>query len=506
MERIEIPISFGGGLNSREPNGSLQPNQAHDLSNWVPSEAELRPRLPFSKFSTTTLPTTIYCRGIVTNFSSPDERVIMALTDTDATPDWTLWDIQKFDITSDAWTQIAGPFTLSDNSYDRVPLAFAVGDGKLIYSNPAFPSTGRARYWDGSVDTQIATDRTAGRAHAFHLNRWWTTGALDNPHHVKFTEIGDITNWNTSENFFPVGDADWPGLDLLVYDRGMLIGKGEGIWWLGGSTRDSFQLLPISRVGVGQGRSMCASPYGVFILNSDGLLCLWDGGEVEPIGDQFEPGPSSAGGTTISAQVSLAWARDRLYVCRQDHDFMYVFKPDTGAWSAETIHNGGRQYAYVAAEGVELYVGAEGEAKTDWPGGVRDDRWNALAVGLDQSQDGGFLYIGAAELPGSPLRKATLTSVYVQYFQSQNLSGDGAGEPLSVTAYDINAVAAPQTQTCGQKGQGTVNVERLDFGMPTSGYGWTLEFAASPTAAEGTVYHIQRAVAIVTVDDQRARR
>lgn len=509
MDQVEVPLVFGG-MNTVDPPSSLMPEESFEIRNWVPYRGGLRPRVGWSKFTETGMASLVACRGIVTEFyeTANVQQVIMAVSNEDATPDWTLYSIDVDDLAAGSWTAIDGPILVGSTTGDTRYLAFAVGDGKLLFSNREFPSN-RARYWDGAAAAQIATDDTAGLAHAYHLNRWWTIGAEDEPSFLKFTEIGDITNWNVSENFIPVGDGNVFGTDLCVYDRGMLIGKGDGIWWLGGSTRDTWQLLPLSKLPVHQGRAFCKSPYGVFVMGANGFLYLWDGGDVQPVGHQHQVTTGSgAGFAGYGGQVSLAWSKEKLYIAKTFAE-VSVYSPAEDSWVYEYIGANAARYPvdYMASMNEELLLtGPESEQKTTWPGAFRSDTMSANQESLDEEEDGDYYFIGGVQLPDSPMRKVTLHSIHVQYRMAQNLGGVGTGSGLDVKVYDVNNTEPSITKTIGKKAVGQTHVERADFGIPISGFGFSVEFASTPTEAESDIYQIQKATAVLTVDDRKARR
>jgi len=305
--------------------------------NWVPANGWLVPRESWLPNGITSLPSPLTSRGMHLGWRQAGAVSEIQVVHYDGT-NYDFW-AKELSTANEGSPEVTGAWTSRDANvlvssvYRDVPVNFTVGKSGagggtgdlLYYGNPGFdsggPNVARGRYQDTTAAAfEIGTDFTAGYTSAFHLNRFWIGGCPDIPGYLKFSEIGDVTSWNTSENFIPIGSDDVPIWDLLVWDRGLVIGKGDGLFWLGGSTLDSFQVIKISDIGCAPGRSMVVTPHGVYYIGSDTNLYLWDGGEVRKVNTKTQLATRtitvSLGGVIPIAFWTLAWCVDRLYISR----------------------------------------------------------------------------------------------------------------------------------------------------------------------------------------------
>ncbi|HET9672414.1 MAG TPA: hypothetical protein VFQ40_06150, partial [Actinomycetota bacterium] len=199
---------------------------------------------------------------------------------------------------------------------------FAVGNSKLVYTSPGFP-TGRLRRYDGTTADEIAVDNIAGRTIAYHLNRFWTGGGLTNPTYLRFSEIGNEAVWTVEENFIPVGQDDLePIEDVVIFDRGLLIAKQHSLWFLSGTDPTKARLDPITdALGGARGKCLIPSEFGVFIIGLAGEVYLYDGAEVRPVTRNMEVELPTTG------YVTGAWTHGKLYVRTSNNERIWAYEP-----------------------------------------------------------------------------------------------------------------------------------------------------------------------------------
>lgn len=500
-ELIPVPLSFEKGLADRHPSTMLLEGEAAELQGWEPLAGGLVPQAGWKHPTQTSTASSKRGRGITSRFYVAGVRKIVVAT-YDNAGNILLKHAPATPEAGGAWTSIETVAITSP--YHKLPVAFAAGAGQLLYSNPGFP-TERIRKYDGTTAAAIATDDIAGRALAYHLNRFWEIGDVTNPTYLRFTEIGDEDNWNTSENFIPVGQDDGePGEDIVVFDRGLVIGKRHSLWWLGGYGPDSFQLMPISQMqGTWPGRGLVVTPVGIVFPSMSGEVLLWDGADVRSI---------SGGRQIIAADggddeyVSCRFINDRVYIAYSDATDtrkLQVYDIRKGiSWERhhqDSDGNGPRDLEaldhyllatpYNAAETIQ-YMSLQEIGKLD------------TATWRDPSPDAadGTAYVATTPVlyPAEGAEKATLRSVYIQYRQWEASDTEG----FTVTPYVDGAAVSAQAKIFGKKTSAGVYVERKDFGANISGTNIQLRLTSSPSSSE-SAYSIETGVAYINVGEGR---
>lgn len=367
---------------------------------------------------------------------------------------------------------------------------FTVGNSKLVYTNPGFPS-GQLRRYDGTTADAIAVSNIAGRVMLYHLSRFWTGGGLTDPTFLRFSEIGDETNWNTDENFIPVGQNDGePIEDAIIWDRGLVIAKQHSLWFLSGRDSDSFNLEPITDVlGGARGRSLIATDFGIVVISLDGEVYLYDGAEVRPITENLEV-------SALSGYVSGAYTHGKLFVRTAADATIWVYEPEVKRWRKEITLD-----ATNAPQDLDIYddnylvataVGATGRVLS-----VRSEHGPMVAGSYrDPVHDAGvaedFVATTKEVWPqGAYAGKATLRNIYVRYRQW----AAGAAPLLTVTPIVDGVAGTPRTM--GGKTPAGAYIERVDMG--DEGRSFALQFSYSPTNAQNPTYSIEevRGVALV---------
>lgn len=184
--------------------------------------------------------------------------------------------------------------TLSGGNW-MVP--FVVGNGIVLYGNFTFPS-GRLRFWNGTTAADASTVAIAGRALAYHKERFWSAAPAANSDRLYYSGIGDHTSWDLN-NYIPVGANDGGVIeDIAPALGGLLIAKGTGVWFLTGDGPLTFVLTKLDGGEGHWGRCICPTPYGAVIAGTLDTY-LWQGGSVEPISIEHpDYGPGGSWVTT----------------------------------------------------------------------------------------------------------------------------------------------------------------------------------------------------------------
>lgn len=496
-ERKEI-LRFDQGINVFDRPVSLRDGEAQAIQNleWLQNGGLTpRPAWKAAGGTVTGSPSPKNARGLYTRWYESGVRKLVIATKTAA----DAMSFHKSNIsdprTFTSWTALETSLAVAA-AYVHLPAKFAVGRSKLLYTNPGFPSA-QIRSYNGTAVSAIATSNIAGRALAYHLSRFWTGGSIANPTYLRFTEIGDETQWVTEENFIPVGDDDGePIEEIVIWDQVLIIGKAHSLWYLAGVDDKSFALKTLHpNIGCAPGSSLVISDVGLFILGLDGQVFLWDGGDIRPITRKVTVSPVSATG-----YMTGAWVDGKLYVAATGAGGdVWCYEPGenvfAGRWRKEVVADAANLVQDLATYD-ERYLLATPSAG----GGTR-----ALSV---RSESGPFAVgtyrdpghdAGAGETyeattreiwPLGPLGKGTLRSVYLHYRQWTA----GSLPTLDVTPIVDGVELVAAKKTMGGKGTAGDYVERKDFhteGVSMTGRNFAVKVAFAPTSAQNPTYSLE---------------
>jgi hypothetical protein len=480
----------------RDVDGFAPSNEPHisQLYNWELREGGLTPRPAWLNSGQPLAPSPFQIRGLNTRWR--EGGVVREIQV--AHYDGTNYDFYAHDVTRDgspewgvaAWS-LRDSNVVVGSSYRGVPVSFAPGkisggNDVLYYGNPGFSSR-RGRYQSsGGAAAQIATDNTAGYAAAFHLERFWS-GVGGN---LIFSEIGSITNWNVTENFIPVGSGNMEIFALLPWDSGMLVGKGDGLWWLAGKTLDTFQRVPVTeKVGVAPGAvSMVETPYGVFFIGTDSNLWQYDGSTVRRVNKNYRLSSwtdlLSGGGVIPTAFFSLAWVYDRLFISSfaatsistTGIQTMDVYVPELDAFYRETLAQGASDVVtsgYLEAYSDSFLIHAPSKSQnwvdlepvtfrqqdgqlTTSVAGSSDRRYADAEPGLTRTLEATWQWTP------NTVGKTTIKEVFVRYYHYLNASDPPPGAAtLQITSDEGGNV----TRTFGTETTPGEYVAHLEFGV-----------------------------------------
>lgn len=492
-------VTFEKGLNTFDRPSTLQDGETQALENfeWTPMGGITpRPAWQAAGSSPTGAPSSKRGRGLFTGYYQAGIRRLVA----------TIWDNSANFVTyrtdvadPTAFTSYTQIDTVAVSSPSRnLPMAYAVGNGVLLMSNPGMTS-GFMRYWNGTAAAALA-DAIAGRALVYFLNRFWTIGSLAEPTVLRFSEIGDHTNWNVSENFIPVAKDDGePGEDIVIWDRGLLIAKQHSLHFLSGYTIDNFALAPIQgRFTVAPGRSMIPTEHGVFILGVDGNAYLYDGAEVQRISTSISVNRPTTG------YMTGAWVGGKLYLSGTDTPTVaYAF--DGARWRKETYADTSNcpqdlasyddRYLLCSASNGSRLLSVREETGAFSTAGKR-------SPGTDTGVAETFTATTKEWWPKGPTGKSMVRSIYVRYHQW--VAGTGV---LTITPVVDGVEITAQAKTVGGKATVGDFADRVDFAATDdatrSGRCYALKFSCTPSSGQAT-YSIDE-VLVKTVEDAGVR-
>ena len=497
--RVAIPITFERGVNVFDRPSVLADGELQVLQNfeWTPNGG-LVPRPAWKAAGSGGAPTGSPAsgaragRGLFTNWYESGVRKLVVATK-DAGNAFSFYKTATADPTSFASYSAIETAVAVASAQAGDPVGFAIGNNKLVYTNPGFP-TGRLRKYDGATVTAIPTDNIAGRFVVYHLNRFWTGGSLTNPTYLRFSEIGDETLWNTEENFIPVGQDDGePPESCVIWDRGLVIGKQHSLWFLSGRDLNSFNLSPIHpSIGCTRGvNALVPTEFGVFIVGLDGQVYLWDGADVKQVTRKIE---MATGG-----YVSAAFVQGKLIVLHTGvATTLWVWDQEGRRWRSEVTQDSTNAPRDLAVYD-DHYLLATASGATGRVLSVRGERGPFVAGSgyRDPAHDAGVGedYIATTKEvwpQGSGMGKSTLRQFYIRYYQWAS----GTNPKLTVTPVVEGVDGTPKT--VGGKAAAGTYVERLDFA--SEGRGIALRFSSSPTNSQNPTYSIEECSEEVLVD------
>lgn len=487
-----VQLTFEKGLNAFDRASVLDDGETQQLDNFefLPNGGVTpRPAWKAAGASPSGEPSSKRGRGIFTDWYESGVRKLIVAT-YDNSGNFITYKTNVADPTAfSSYTQV--DTVAISSSYRSLPMAFAVGNNVLLMSQPGMTS-GFMRYYNGTTATALA-DAIAGRSLVYFLNRFWTGGDLTQPTWLRFSEIGDQTNWNVAENFIPVSQDDGePVEDIVIWDRGLLIGKQHSLHFLSGYTIDNFALAPVNKkVGCAPGRSLIATEAGVFVLGIDGNAYLYDGADVQRITTKTSVTTRSSG------YMTGAWIGEKLYIGGTDAPTVaYCF--DRGRWRKETYADTSNAPQDLASyDGRYLLASSNAGSRLlsvrQEIGAFATSGYRSPATDVSSSET--FTMKTKEMWSRGPTGKVTLRNLYVHYHQWVA----GAGEYLTITPIVDGVEQTAQAKTVG--GQAAVGdfAERVDFAALADGRNFALKFSCAPSSGEPT-YSIDEVYAKIIVD------
>ena len=326
MAREYLQLTFERGmifdpLRSKAPVGG-----ADHIRNWVPQiDGSLKPRNNyFHGTQTGTAPLavhSIFWSPIAPNIGGlfmaeklSSDTLIRRCTNPQS-PSWSLVDTLT-GVTSTEW----------------VP--FADGLNRVIYGNHNFPSD-RLRIWDGATAADASTAAVAGRALAFHKQRFFSGGTDAAASRLHFSGANSATDWDVNR-YIDVRPDNGTIFALLSTPQGLLIGKSTGLYLMTGDGPGSFAIQDIVGGEAALGTSMIQTTAGVFIEGSDGVY-VWTGG----LTCERLEWPNWTGGQTDPIfPISTAVLGDVIYFCDRFENAVHALDTRRGVWWLESTNTG----------------------------------------------------------------------------------------------------------------------------------------------------------------------
>lgn len=296
---------------------------------------------------------------------------------------------------------------------------FVAANGVVLYGNFGFPND-RLRFWNGTTTAEASTVAIAGRALAYHKERFWSAGPDIGADRLYYSGIADHTSWDVN-NYIPVGNDGEVIEDIEPALGGLLIAKQGSIWFLTGDGPLTFVLTRLDGGEGTWGSCICSTPYGAVIAGSKDVY-LWQGGAVEPI--SVEHPDYNAG----SAWVHTAFRDDRVFIANNTGD-MWVRNMASEKWSLNrtaSFNPNAISVITVGGTDLDVLIGIPQEGCHEALNGVQtrdvisDNRdKDAGNLGADYNVTTGFLPLG-------PLgRPFTVDRVTVSVMQLQD-AGTGS--------------------------------------------------------------------------------
>lgn len=441
MVREYLPLTFEGGMYF-DPLRSDSPERTADhVRNWVPQQdGSLKPRKEFfyGGAGTGTAPLAVH-----SIFWSPIAAAIGGLMTAEVLGGNTL--IRRAtNPQSPAWSLVD---TLTGvTSTEWVP--FADGLNRVIYGNHNFPSD-RLRIWDGATAADASTAAVAGRALAFHKQRFFSGGTDAAGSRLHYSGANSATDWDVNR-YIDVRPDNGTILALLSTPQGLLIGKSTGLYLMTGDGPGSFAIQDIVGGEAAMGTSMVQTTAGVFIEGSDGVY-LWTGGLTS---ERLEWPNWTGGQTSTIFPISTAVLGDVIYFCDRFENVIHCLDTRRGAWWIESTNTGsgsfnddlfhfdGVDYPSAIcnagfAPGYDLTMIVAGMLVGSTAPGVSYKNVEVTGFQTDKSFPNDFRIVKEGLILGSGAHRATLHGIHLLLNNSI-----GAGEPP--LKFEINTEVAGQ--------------------------------------------------------------
>jgi len=322
------------------------------------------------------------------------------------------------------------------------------------------------------------------RTNAYHNDLYYRGGSVTDSTYLQ-EQVYDGTE------VISVGYEDgFPVLDMTPYRGQLAIGKGNGVWLLSGSGLNTYALKKIDGdCSASLGRSMCATPQGLFIVGKDAVWNFQN--QTTRISGPLE-GTFSV---PTDGFVHTAYQDGMLYIAVSDGTF-YTFNTASGSWSTElsgniqegpnTVYSSGDQYLYATAKGATTNsLGLYRKLSTTTP-----------------AKDAGMGEVFWAKTPlmflGDGKAKITTREVYVQLRQYGLTASQ---PPLEINVYDASGNILQHQYVELETENPTVRRIRVDFGANAEAF--QMEFKHQMASTSATILEIEKIQAVVMVSDRK---
>ena len=257
----------------------------------------------------------------------------------------SLYTIDPDNLDAGTWSSIESVTADSD-----VLVACVPAGQRLVYTAKGWTS---GRSYD-LLTAAAVPQMPPGRCLAWHKQRLWTGGVPDIPTRLFYSETANYAAW-PGVNYIEVGEDDGePIEDCAPYQGGLVIGKENGVWFLVGNNISTFDLTELSGGGAAPGRSICGTPYGVFVAGRAAVY-LWTGGGLEIASRPIE---STYG--LVGSFVTTSYHDQVLYITDEGGTTMWCFDVPTGVWWTETVNGTGENPIVLYSDGGRLLMQPNG--------------------------------------------------------------------------------------------------------------------------------------------------
>ncbi len=271
-ERFDF-FDFAGGLNDGAADINLKDNQAFDLQNIVlTTSGNFKTRPGFTKVNSSSVGAV--CTGVFFYKQADGDRYAISVWDNDT--------IKKMEYAvggdlDGTWDDITGTLTFSAGQNDLA--FFTVGEDVAIIED-GLGNTAPYQ-WNGAGNA-VTLDASAPNAKyvVFHKNMCFAAGSNTNPSLLYFTDIGDVTAWDTGLSGNVAVETNDGSIirGLAAGFDALYIWKDNSIWRLSGSDKDSFVLQRmVSDIGTLSGASISKIGNDFIFKSSKGDYFLYDG-------------------------------------------------------------------------------------------------------------------------------------------------------------------------------------------------------------------------------------
>lgn len=263
--------NLSGGLNLRSENYIIQANEGCEVQNFLfNADGSLTKRNGSSKYNAASIASGKAVSSLYRFYKSAANYKKM-LCECDGT-------LYEGDDDLGTWTAKGSLGSSNPCSFETW------GDICYIANGTVF------KQWNGNVLSNVSGSPPIGKYIVFRKDRLYVAGEAANPNRVYFCETGDVTTWNTSDNYIDVrsndGDVITGILPLMDY---LVVYKRNSIWLLSGNSSIDFFLTQISgTVGCKAPRSLI--PYeGVHYFLHDTGMYAFNGNTPVAVSDKVLP-------------------------------------------------------------------------------------------------------------------------------------------------------------------------------------------------------------------------
>lgn len=369
---------------------------------------------------------------------------------------------------------------------DGLPIAFVRGLGKIWFTHPSFTNV-RYHNGDTGLSLSISGSPIGARSITAHLNRIWAAGASATPSRASFSEVGDGTTWSGgTAGYVDVGTEDGEPIECIVTAvGGLLIGKENSLWFLSGSTEDTFDLVPLTGGGAAPGQTLIPTPYGTFIIGRHAVY-WWLG-----VADTTR-GATSATVSIISQPIESTYGMtgnfmygsyidDHLYVCDEGSGTIWAYSIAGKSWRTETVDEA--PACLLTYAGNQVFVPDDSTIASlvnyrSFPHPTRAHDFSPLEE---------TFHLRTPDYQLAPPNRAFVVRHLT--FKLRQRGGDNASAPIQFTAYYDGVADTDDIREIQPLDTPAVFEHRIDLGRDARSFGFALDQTLA--AGDGALFDIE---------------